>query len=496
MAGGAAGQRPGQQQREAQHDGTRARTPAASQLHWCPSPKDPPSPDRRRTPSVPCLVKRGEGAPPPVRRARATHPRGRRGRTAGMPATETDLRPPPRAPRRVVRGVAGGRWSRGAARRRGRGRRLGGARRAAERGHLPAAGGRQPGRRRDAATSQGVRDRDLRGQGQAGAHHRGHRHGRAARGAARRPRGPPSPAGVRRLPAAERGRDGGRPHRPRRDRRCRGCGCSPPWPSWWSRPARSSCCCGPFARQRVRPARGRARALHPRVATGPQRPPPGPRAPRAPRAARPGRGPEGRDRRGRQAAPAGRRPAARARRGRRPARLVRPARLPGGRRRRERRRRGRWRRPAGLRGVGGRRRARRHHAPEARAASPGLASGATPRREGHLAVHHPELDLLPRRHRAERARRPDRGLHAPHPRHGGQGDRADLRGPPQAPDDRAPHHAHLRLEPGRRLVPRQRDVARHPDPRPARGGRRQGRRRRREVDQRGQHDHRHPAAGA
>ena len=177
VAGGAAGQRPGQRQRQAQHDGTRARTPAASQLHWCPSPRIPRLPTGDVTPSVPCLVTRGEGGSSHRSSGgRATHPRGRRGRTAGMPATETTTATPPRAPsprsgRPWGRWVAGGLAGLLAGGSRGRG--LGGARGAAERGHLPAAGGRQPGRRRDTATSQGVRDRDVRRQGQAGAHHRG-----------------------------------------------------------------------------------------------------------------------------------------------------------------------------------------------------------------------------------------------------------------------------------------------------------------------------------
>ena len=135
-----------------------------------PAPRTPRSPDLAPTP--PRQVTRGTQdtrrrgpaqVPREVPAAVGTHPRPR---SATNPRHATDTRRLPSAP--SASGAPRRRWLAGgprrAARRCRRGGRLGGARRAADRGHLAVAGGRQPGRRRHPAPAQGVRDRARSGR--------------------------------------------------------------------------------------------------------------------------------------------------------------------------------------------------------------------------------------------------------------------------------------------------------------------------------------------
>ena len=90
---------------------------------------------------------------------------------------------------------------------------------------------------------------------------------------------------------------------------------------------------------------------------------------------------------------------------------------------------------------------------------PPLPAGARPEDPRAQLVHHPERQfyrvdtaiVLPEIAAVQ--------LAAPDPRHGRQGDDADLRRPHQAPADRGLRHADLRIQPGRRPLRRQRQVA-------------------------------------
>ena len=112
-----------------------------------------------------------------------------------------------------------------------------------------------------------------------------------------------------------------------------------------------------------------------------------------------------------------------------------------------------------------------------RARSPACPAGRAGRRPRDDAVRHAERRLLPHRHRPHRAAGPHRGLHAADHRDGRQRARAVLRRPPRTADDRARHHADVRVQRGRRTLRRQRPLARHAPRRPAPGGRRAARRR-------------------
>ena len=98
--------------------------------------------------------------------------------------------------------------------------------------------------------------------------------------------------------------------------------------------------------------------------------------------------------------------------------------------------------------------------------SPGVAVD-TP---GHLAVHHAERRLLPRRHRAHRPAGRHRHLAAHDPRHGRSRDGADVRAADVPRADRARHHARVRLERGRRPLHRERPMGRRSAEAAAGGG--------------------------